>query len=185
MHHQHRQRHRPRQQRERVQQADELHVPRPFIDGVQVIGEVEGHALDNIADRDAEQQRRDGAAGEQRPVPCRPPARIVALGAVLERHRPHDEGREDHEHRQVEAREADRIERRPGGEDRAAAEDEPHLVALPDRADGVDGDPAFDIAAPDEGQQRAHPHVEPVGQGKADQQHAKQAPPDHAQQLIA
>ena len=78
---------------------------------------------------------------------------VVALGAVLERHRPHDEGRQDHEHRQVEAREADRVKRRPGGEDRAAAEDEPDLVAFPDRADGVDDDAAFDIGLADEGQQ--------------------------------
>ena len=60
---------------------------------------------------------------------------IVALAAELEADRPQDQREQDREHREVEAGEGHRIERRPGGEDRAAAEDQPDLVAFPDRAD--------------------------------------------------
>ena len=63
---------------------------------------------------------------------------VVQLGAELEADRPQDERQQHHEHGEIEAGEGRRIERRPGGEDRAAAEDEPDLVAFPDRADRVD-----------------------------------------------
>ncbi len=48
-------------------------------------------------------------------------------------------------------------------------------------ADGVDHHAALDIAPADEGQQRAHAHVVAVHDGKADQQHADQQPPDDLQ----
>ncbi len=42
----------------------------------------------------------------------------------------------------------------------APATIEPHLVAVPDGPDGVDGDAALDIVVPDEGVQHPHPEVE-------------------------
>ena len=100
---------------------EELGVKTAVIHRVKVLGQVKRHALQHVAHRHAEDQRRHGTTGKERPVPGRPPARIVSLGSVFEGHGPHDEGRQHDEHRQVEAREADRIERGPGGEDRAAA----------------------------------------------------------------
>jgi hypothetical protein len=138
-------RHDAGQQRERVQQADELGVERALVDRVKIIGQVKRHALQHVADRHAEDQRGHAPPANKRPVPGRPPAGVIPLRAVLEGHRPDDEGGQYHEHRQVEAGERDRVERRPGGEDRAAAEDEPDLVAFPDRAHGVDRHAAFDI----------------------------------------
>ncbi len=69
MHHQHRQRHHPGKDRERVQQADELRVPRAFVDRVQIVGEMEWHTLDHIANRHAEQQRREWRQRQTAPSP--------------------------------------------------------------------------------------------------------------------
>ena len=149
-----------------------------LVEGAQIAIQAEGRAQQDVADRDAEHQGRNEAAGEQRPVPEGPPLGRRTLGAILERHGPQDQGRQDQEHGQVEAGEADGVDEGPGGEDGAAAQDEPHLVALPGRADGVDHHTALFICLGDEGQERADAQVETVGQGEADQQYAEQPPPD-------
>ncbi len=183
MHHDHRRRDHAGQQREGVEKAQELAIPRAFIDRQQVLGEVERRALQHVAHRHAKQQRGHEAADEQRPVPGRAPGGALVFRAILEAHGAQDQRRQHQEHRQVEARKAHRVERWPGREDRPAAEDEPHLVAFPDRADGVDHDPPLGVGAPDEGQERARAHVEPVGEREADQQNAQQHPPDDAQDV--
>src|SRR6185436_10446793 len=129
-------------------------------------------------------KRRDEAAGEQRPAPHAAPSRIGPLGAILEADAAKDEGSQYHEHGEVESGETDRIERRPGGKDRATPEDEPDLVALPHRPDRVDGDAAFRVRPGNERQERGDAHVEAVGGGKADQQHAEQYPPDELQGTV-
>ena len=167
-------------ERERVEQSPE----RAGVVRDEVFVEVEGHALQQVAEGDAEDQRRHGAADEQAPVPRRTPARVVDLAAVVEADRPEEERPEHGEHRPVEARERGCINERPGGEDGAAAGDEPHLVAVPVRTDGVDDDAPFGVAAPDEGQQRADAHVVPVHDGEADEQHADEQPPDDFQRFV-
>ncbi|MNO02325.1 hypothetical protein D3C81_2226930 [compost metagenome] len=72
----------------------------------------------------------------------------------------------------------------PRRENRAAAEDQPDLVAFPYRADAIDDDPSFQIGAADERQQDTAAQVKTIGQGKAHQQDADQAPPDQAQSVI-
>ena len=181
MHDQHRQRHNSAEQREGPQQPEELAIEGAVVHRHQVLGQVEGHAQQHIAHRHTEEQRRGRAADEERPIPAAAPARALALGTVLEAYRAQDQRSEDGEHREVEAREADRVERRPSGEDRAAAEDEPDLVALPDGSDGVDHHAALDVGLADERQQRADPHVKAVGEREADQQHPEQRPPDQAE----
>ena len=64
--------------------------------GTQDLVQPEGHTLQQIAEGDAEDQRRNGTAGEQRPVPGRAPLRIVELRAVVEADRP-EEQREQHQ----------------------------------------------------------------------------------------
>ncbi len=175
----------PAMQRERVEEGEELGEGAAGVEDGEIGRQVEGHADQHVADRDAEDQRGHGAADEERPVPGAAPGRAFALRAVFEGDGTEDQRGEDHEHREVEAREAGRVEDRPSGEDRAAAEDEPDLVALPHRADGVDRDPAFGVGVADEGQKRAHAHVETVGQREADEKDAEQQPPDEAEHVIA
>jgi hypothetical protein len=143
------------QQRERIEQAEEAAgVERP-----QVVVEMERHALQHIAERDAEDQRRHEAADEQRPVPDSAPCGVVQLAAELERDRAQDQRQQHHEHREVEAGERRRIERRPGRERGAAAEDEPDL-ALPHRPDRVDG-AARSMVRPRNGSRIAVPRSKP------------------------
>ena len=63
-------------------------------------------------------------------------------------------------------------------------QDQPHLIALPDRSDRVDGDAALAIGAGDEGQQDSDTEIETVHDRKADEQHAEQQPPDDPQGRI-
>jgi hypothetical protein len=123
-------------------------------------------------------------ADEQRPVPVPSPGSALALGPVFEADRPQNQREQHQEHRQVEAGKAQRIERRPGREDRAAAQDEPDLIAFPDRADGIDRDAPLDVGLGRERQQRADAHVEAVGDGEADQEDTEQHPPDQAQRGV-
>ena len=110
--------------------------------------------------------------------------RPLQLAAVLEAHRTQDERAEHDEHGEIEAGEGHGIDHRPGGENGAGAEDQPHLIAFPDRSDRVDGDAALTIGAGDEGQQDADAEIETVHDGKADEQHAEQQPPDDTQGRI-
>ena len=168
------------EQREGHQKAEEV----ALIDDAHRIVEAEGHAAEHIADRHAEDHRRDEAADEEAPVPEGAPARLGQLGAILEPDRPQDDGDQDHHHRQIEAGERGGIECRPGGEDRAAAEDQPDLIAFPDRADRVDHDAPLVVVLGDEGQEGRDPEVEAVHDREADQENAEQQPPDQAERLI-
>ncbi len=177
MRNQHEERHQSAIQRQRIEQAEQ----RAFVDRPQIVGEMEGHALQRVADRDPEDQCRNRTADEQRPVPVPAPRDTLALGTIFEADRTQDQREQHQEHGEVKAGKAQRIQRRPGGEDGAAAQNEPDLVAFPYRADSIDGDAPLGIVLRHKGQQRADTHVEAIGRGKADEQDAEQQPPDQAQ----
>jgi hypothetical protein len=101
---------------------------------------VERHAADDVAERHAEQH--GDAVGRQReePVPHGAPARALALRAELDGDRAQDEHEQHEHHRQVEPAEQRGVHERERGEQRTAAEDEPHLVAVPHRPDAVEED---------------------------------------------
>jgi hypothetical protein len=168
----------PAQQSERIEQLEQ---PAALVENAQVAVHAERHALQQIAERDAEHERRHHTAGDERAVPPRAPARVRELVAELEADRPQDQRCQHQEHGDVEAREGGGVDHRPGREHGAGTEDEPHLVALPHRADRVDGDAPLGVGARDVGQQRRDAEVEAVHDRKADQQHAEQKPPDDAE----
>ncbi len=121
----------------------------------------------------------------QHPVPAIAPRSAFALAAELERHGAQDQADQHGKHGQVKARERDGIQLGPGGKDGAAAQNQPHLVAFPHGADGVDHHAAFHIGFARGAQQRGGAQVKTVGHCKADQQNAQQQPPDDAQHVIA
>ncbi|MCY1533008.1 hypothetical protein D9M68_683130 [compost metagenome] len=169
-----------RQQGERVEQLPE----RACVGGDQEGVELERHALQQVAKGHAEDHRRDEASDEEAPVPGAAPGGVVDLAAVVETHRAEEQRPQHREHGPVEAAERGGVDQRPGREDGAAAGDEPDLIAVPVRADGVDDDTALDVAAADEGQQRAHAHVVAVHDGEADEQHAHEQPPDQFEGFV-
>src|SRR5690606_27361067 len=66
----------------------------------------------------------------------------------------------------------------------AAAEDEPDLVALPDRPDRVDENAPLPVVAADEVKQHGDAQIEAVEDGETDEEHAQKAPPDDAQRFV-
>ena len=70
--------------------------------------------------------------------------------------RAQDERDQYEEHREIEPGEGGRVEERPGREHRAAAQEEPHLVAFPYRLDRFQKRPALIVRAPDEAEGRTH-----------------------------
>src|SRR5207245_4429063 len=96
----------------------------------------EGHAYDTL------NKRRDNRAIVERAVPER------AAAWILETEREGDgaKGQSDkhHEDRELGGRHDDGKGQRKGGEQRQAAENQPGLVAIPDRCDGVHHDRAID-----------------------------------------
>ncbi|MNN57082.1 hypothetical protein D3C81_1720480 [compost metagenome] len=63
------------------------------------------------------------------------------------------------------------------GKHRTAGRNQPNLIAVPDRADGVDQHPALHILLAQEGDQHTHAEVEALQEEKADKQHCDQDKP--------
>ena len=180
MHDEHRQAHHPGEQGKGVEQAEEAAA----VIRAQHVVEGEGHPLQEVSEGHPEHQGRNGAADEQAPVPGIAPARVGHLAAVLEAHRPEEQGEEHKQKRPVKAREGGRVHQGPGGEERSAAGDEPHLVAFPGGADAVDQHAAFVVRFGHERQQRSHSEVEAVHDGKPDEQRSHQQPPDDLEREV-
>ena len=178
--HDHDEREHAAEQAERIQQAEE----RARVDRTHRFVDVERNALQQVAEGDAADHRRDGGAEEQEPVPRRAPLRGGHLGAEVEGDGTEDEGHQQDEHRPVEAGERRSVHHRPSGEHGPAAGDEPDLVAVPVRSDGVDHHAALVVVLAEERQERADAHVVAVHDGEADEQHADEKPPDYFEDFI-
>ncbi|MNZ91338.1 hypothetical protein D3C78_1103170 [compost metagenome] len=74
---------------------------RAVVENPEVVIEVEGNALQHIADRHAEDQRGNEAADKERPVPAGAPCGAFTLGAIFETDRTQDQRKQGGEHRQV------------------------------------------------------------------------------------
>ncbi len=155
VHRQHRGAHDPGEQTEGIEEIEK----RSGVVDAQIGIEVERDAQKQVAESDAEDQRRHGAADEEAPVPRAAPARIGNLAAVVEADRTQKQREQRQDQRHVEAGERRRVDERPRRERRAARGNEPDLVALPVRTDRVEHDATLVIVAPDEGQQRADAEV--------------------------
>ena len=99
-----------------------------------------GTPCDDVRERDTPEQRGQSARpDEDRPVPAR---RASVAESRLPRYSnatPRTiSATQDQEQREVEAREQRRVPAGEGGERRAAGDEQPHLVAVPHRADRVD-----------------------------------------------
>ena len=94
------------------------------------------------------------------------------LGTELHRHGAGDQRRQQQHESGVEAREDGGIGLWEGGEEGAAEGHQPHLVAVPDGTDGVDGDAPLLVGPRHERVQDADAEIEAVEDGVADEQHA-------------
>ena len=159
------------QERRAVQQAQQDQGdPGPQRVGLQQVPERPGEVLGRV-DRQpaqqpgqghADQQRGQHAAGGQQHVPGAAPAGRVPLAAVLERHAADDQGGQQQHQREVVGREHGRVPAGERGEHGGPGHDQPDLVAVPQRPDGVDRRPAAGLVAADHGVQHADAEVEPL-----------------------
>ena len=156
------------QKTEGIQEPEEI----PGVDGTERFIQMEGNALKEVAERNAADHGRNDRARKKRPVPGRTPFLRRHLAAVVKGKRPQDERNENDEHRPVKPGERRGVDHGPGGKHRAAPRDEPHLITVPMRSDGINHAAAFGVGFPDKGQKRSHAHVLTVHDGKAHEKHA-------------
>jgi hypothetical protein len=125
---------------------------------------IERHAVEEVREPDAPDERRTDAADGVRPHPDGAPTRARALRAPLERDHADDQEDEHEQQGDVEAGEHRRVPRREGGEGGASRDDEPDLVAVPDGPDRLEHDSALALVAGQERQQHADAEVEALEQ---------------------
>ena len=135
-------------------------------------------ATDDVAEGHTEERGWDDRADEDRRVPALAPGRVIALAAVLEGDAAQDEREEDEEQREVVAAKHRGVPEREGRERRSARDEQPHLIAVPDRSDRVDHDAAAQLVLAQEGQEHAHALVEAVEDEVADPQDRDEPEPD-------
>ena len=156
------------EQGERRQQAQKRHACVIAVGG-------HGDAGDHVAQRHAQQQRRQERAHGEADVPGARPLRVV--GAELKRDRADDQA-EQHQHDgQIEARERGGVRRGERCEQRAAGGEEPHLVAVPHRADAAAHERLLAFVFRQRAVQDAHAQVEPVEHEVPGDQHEDQKEP--------
>ena len=123
-------------------------------------GSVDRQAVQQIAERHADQHRHEHAADRQRRAPAAQPGRAVPLAAVLERDAACHQRAEQHDQGQVQAGEHGRVPAGEGGEHRRPGDDQPDLVAVPQRPDRVDRRAAAGLGPADHAVQDPDPEVE-------------------------
>ena len=137
---------------------------------------VERQAAKDVADGHAEQEGGNRAAQRKGGVPGLPPARRVVLAPELHGDRAEDQPAQDKHEGQVEAAEHRGVDVRKGREDRAAASQQPHLVPVPYRPDGVQ-EGATVLVSPGKQVPDADPQIEAVEDRIAGQQNADEQEP--------
>jgi hypothetical protein len=95
--------------------------------------------------------------------------------------RSHVRRQQHDQQRQVGGREKARVPGREGGEHGSAGDDEPDLVAVPDRPDGVDHDAALGVVAREDGQQHADAEVEAFEEEVAEPEEGDDGEPDRGE----
>ena len=183
------QRHDAEEQRERVEQAEQVagvvertrrRTAKSVSAGVPASGSI---AMPLTMLPNATPNSRAGSAepDDDGPVPAGPPRGRVPLAAVLEGDAAQDEADQDEEQREVHAAEHRRVPEREGREGRAAGDEQPHLVAVPHGRDRVDHHAATQVVLADDRQQHADAEVEAVEDEVADPEHGDQGEPDGCQ----
>src|SRR5450755_3194795 len=93
---------------------------------------------------------------------------------------PQYQGRQQQEHRQIQTGKRCGIQQRPSSERSASAQDEPYLIALPDRLEGLEKNAALGVGSPQESKRGAEAEIKTICDRKADQQHTEKQPPGHS-----
>ena len=125
-------------------------------------------------------QERSPAQG---PVHPPPPPVAVDLAAVLDGHRPENQPDQDEHEGDVQGREQGGVPVGEGGEEPGGCGDQPHLVAVPHRADGIEHLPALALIAGTGEHEHPHAQVEAVQEDEPGPQHRDGDEPESGKQF--
>jgi len=149
--------------------------------GVVAIG-VDGDAEEDVTEGDAEEEGGEEGAEEEGEVPGAFPWGGGDFGAELDGDGTGDEAGEEEHEGDVEGGEDGGVDGWEGGEEGAAGGDEPDFVAVPDGADGVDGDAALVFVSGEEVED-ADAEVEAVEDGVAGEEDEDEDEPDGLEEI--
>ena len=138
----------------------------------------ERDAADDVPERDAEEERQEPARKTEDDVPERVPHPTVDLAAELDSDGPPHEEPEHHHQRQVEPAEGNGKEDGEDAKDCRARGDEPDLVAVPDRADGLEDGAPLAVGAGDDEVQDSGAQVKAVQDDVDDQEQGDEPEPE-------
>ncbi len=154
-------------------QCEEQHEREAGYDGVrreeipegagELLARRDRDAVEEARERDAPDQRDSDGGDRVHPRPGIPPRSALRLAAPFEGDNARDQQDEQQEQRDVEAGEHRRVPDRERREGRSARDHEPHLVAVPERADRLDHRVPVVLAAAEDGQEHADAEVEAFG----------------------
>jgi hypothetical protein len=168
---------------EHERDAREHRVAREQVDQVAVVVtvRVDRHAVDQVREPNAPDERDPGAPECIRPKPRGAPTRALALTAPLERDHADDQEEQEQQEREVEAREHRRVPGRERRECRCAGDDEPDFVPVPDRPNRFEHRAALGFVPRNERKQHADAEVKALEQEVAAPEDGDQDEPEDLQ----
>src|SRR4029450_1818748 len=122
----------------------------------------DGQTMQQVGQGDPDQQWYDQAAADQATGPEAAPPGTVPLTPKFEGQSAQDQRQQGEDQRQVKAGEHGRVPAGERGEHSRAGDDQPDLIAIPDRSDGTDNRPSPDVVAADDAVQHTHAEVKPL-----------------------
>ena len=128
------------------------------------------HTPDHVPEGGPEDHGEERGADREDGVPELAPQGIVRVGAEFDRDPPEDQQPEHDHEGHVEPAERGRVEPRECHEQDAARRDQPHLVPVPERADGGEDGPSLLVGPGDQAVHDARPEIEAV-EDRVDGQH--------------
>lgn len=168
-----------REARQPTEEGDRLHEARNTTDEDRAARD--RRTAHQVHEGHAPQQRRHEAPEEEGQVPGPPPRRRAPLRSELERDATDDERDQDEEQREVELTEHRPVPSRECGKRRTAGDDQPDLVAIPERSDRVETEPPVDVVGGDDRREDGHAEVETLEHEVPGPQQADEGEPDGVQ----
>lgn len=138
---------------------------------------VDRHALDKAGENHAEQERRNDAADEHRPVPHFSPCGMVGFPAELKRCGAGNQCKQNERKHNIVSAEHRGIPMRKCGKHRSCRRNQPHFVRIPERPDRIDQYAALMFIASDQSRGHANTEIESFEEEKADKQHCNEQKP--------
>src|ERR1035437_253353 len=138
---------------------------------------IEWNAAQDVSQSGTEEDREQGARKAENPVQQRAPDTDFDVVAQLQAYAAQDQQPEHNHQRQIEATEGRGVEQRKGEVERAAADQQPDLIAVPDGADAGKRGAALRLSAHQKQVKHTYAQIEAVEYHIAHDHHSNQPEP--------